>query len=393
MRKKRMSALLGLVLCAALLAVPAAGAEAEAEPAPPVSQAPLGPTLLDGTVKRMDNGALLVTEEDGDQVVVRYDEKTYVVDGTTGAAADMTGLKDGESVRMYVGPVMALSYPPQTGATVILRNLPKDAPAPTYQQVAAVDTVNESGIALTTREGKQMTVPFDAKTSPYLTKNIVTYRDLIPGTWFLAWSSGAEVTRAVLFPYDTLPFTDVEKSHWAYNDILAVTSRGLLRCDSTLAFRPGDALTRAELVKALYQLAGSPVVIQSIPGFEDVQDGGDYLNALTWAVGNKLVNGYSDNTFRPNEIVSRQQLAVFLYRWEQHRGGGFQGAWMFLLDYPDRDSISEYAYEGVAWCVTNNVLSGRSDGTLAPNASVTRAAASAMLQRYLTYQANARSSG
>ena len=55
-----MSALLGLVLCAALLAVPAAGAEAEAEPAPPVSQAPLGPTLLDGTVKRMDNGALLV---------------------------------------------------------------------------------------------------------------------------------------------------------------------------------------------------------------------------------------------------------------------------------------------------------------------------------------------
>ncbi|MPM94983.1 hypothetical protein SDC9_142132 [bioreactor metagenome] len=84
---------------------------------------------------------------------------------------------------------------------------------------------------------------------------------------------------------------------------------------------------------------------------------------------------------------------MFLYRWEQHRGGGFQGAWMFLLDYPDRDSVSEYAYEGVAWCVTNNVLSGRSDGTLAPGASVTRAAASAMLERYLAYQANARSSG
>ncbi len=388
MKKKRMGALLGLVLCAALLAVPAAGAEAE-----PVASAPLGPVLLDGTVKQTGEKTLLLTKEDGSQVIVGYGETTYIVDATDGVATNMTGLKDGESVRVYVDPIMALSEPPQARAVIILRNLPKDAKTPTYQQVAAVDTVNESGIALTTREGKQMTVPFDAKTSPYLTKNIVTYRDLIPGTWFLAWSSGAEVTRAVLFAYDGLPFTDVEKSYWAYDSILSVTSRGLLRCDSTLAFRPGDALTRAELVKALYQLAGSPVVIQSIPGFEDVQDGGDYLNALTWAVGNKLVNGYSDNTFRPNEVVSRQQLAAFLYRWEQHRGGGFQGAWMFLLDYPDRDSISEYAYEGVAWCVTNNILSGRSDGTLAPNASVTRAAASAMLERYLTYQANARSTG
>ncbi len=388
MKKKRMGALLGLVLCVALLAVPAAGAEAE-----PVASAPLGPTLLDGTVKQTNEGTLLLTKENGSQVIVGYNETTYIVGATDGMPASMTGLKDGESVRMYVGPAMALSEPPQTRAVIILRNLPKDKKAPTYQQVAAVDTVNESGVALTTREGERMTVPFDAKTSPYLTKNFVTYRDLIPGTWFLAWSSGVEVTRAVLFPYDGLPFTDVEKSHWAYDDILAVTSRGLLRGDSALAFRPSDALTRAELVKALYELAGSPVVIQSIPGFEDVQDGGDYMNALTWAVGNKLVNGYSDNTFRPNEVVSRQQLAAFLYRWEQHRGGGFQGAWMFLLDYSDRDSISQYAYEGVAWCVTNNILSGRSDGTLAPRASVSRAAASAMLQRYLTYQANARSSG
>ena len=85
-----------------------------------------------------------------------------------------------------------------------------------------------------------------------------------------------------------------------------------------------------------------------MPDFTDVQGGGDYINALTWAVGNKLVSGYRDNTFRPDTPVTRQQMAVFLYRWEQHRGGGFKGAWMFLLDYPDRDSISDYAYEGVA---------------------------------------------
>ena len=59
---------------------------------------------------------------------------------------------------------------------------------------------------------------------------------------------------------------------------------------------------------------------------------------------------------------------------------------MFQLDYPDRESISEYAYESVAWCSVNGVLTGRSDGTLAPNATVTRAAAAAMFQRYLATQ-------
>lgn len=390
MMKKRIRRLLSLLLCAAMLAVPAAGAEAGTEPA---ALAPLGPTLLEGTVKRMDDGVLLLTEKDGDQVVVRFDETTRVLDAGTGAAADMTGLKDGEGVRMYVGPAMAMSYPPQTWAVVILRNLPKDGTAPTYQQVAAVDTVDESGVSFTTREGERMTVSLDAKVSPYLTKNIVTYRDLIPGAWFLAWASGETVSRVVIFPYDGLPYTDVDKSYWAYDDILAAASRGLLRCGVTLEFRPGDALTRAEMVQALYHMAGSPAVIQSMPGFTDVQDGGDYVNALTWAVGNKLVSGYADNTFRPNAPVSRQQMAAFLYRWEQHRGGGFQGAWMFLLDYPDRSDISDYAYEGVAWCSMNGILTGRSDGTLAPGASVTRAAAAAMMQRYLAKQADARSSG
>lgn len=393
MRKKKLGALLCLLLCGAMLAVPAAGTELgiEAEPAAPL--APLGPTLLEGTVKRMDSGALLLTKEGGSQVVVRYDGTTYIVDTAAGAAGTMDGLKDGEFVRIYVGPAMALSEPPQTGAVVILRNLTKGTPSPTYNQVAAVELVNEAGVALITREGVRMTVPFDVKAMPYRTKNIVTYRDLIPGAWFLAWSGGAAVERVLLFPYDGLPFTDVDKSHWAYDDILSVTSRGLLRCDPTLEFRPGEALTRAELVKALYQMAGSPAVIQSMPGFADVQDGGDYLNALTWAVGNKLVGGYADNTFRPDAPVSRQQLAVFLYRWEQHRGGGFQGAWMFLLDYPDRGAISDYAYEAVAWCGVNGILAGRADGTLDPGTSVTRAAASAMLERYLTYQANARSNG
>lgn len=386
--RKRIFRLLSLLLCAAMLAVPAAAATGSG-----TQSAPLGLKLLEGTLSRGTDGLLSLTDGSGEVTVIRLSETTRIVNAQTGEAAKLDGAENGETVRIYVGPAMALSYPPQAAAVLILCELPKDAPAPAYQQVAAVDAVDESGITVITGEGAQMTVSSSARVTPYQTKNAVTYRDLIPGTWFLTWLDGAAVSRAVLFPYDGLPFTDVAKDYWAYGDILGVASKGLMRCGETLEFRPADALTRAEMVQALYHMAGCPMVIQSMPDFTDVQSGGDYINALTWAVGNKLVGGYGDNTFRPDAPVTRQQMAAFLYRWEQHRGGGFKGAWMFLLDYPDRDSISEYAYEGVAWCTANGILTGRADGTLAPGAAVTRAAAAAMLQRYLNHQAAARSAG
>lgn len=386
--RKRIFKLLTLLLCVAMLAVPAAGANDGG-----VKSAPPGPKLLEGTLSRGADGLLRLTDGSGEETIVHLNETTCVVSAKTEAAADLDLVKDGQTVQMYVRPAMTLLPPEESVAEVILCDLTKGKPAPSYQQVAAVDTVDENGITVTTREGRRIMVSSSASVTPYRTKNMVTYRDLIPGTWFLSWLDGAAISRVVLFPYDGLPFPDVAKDDWAYDEILGVTSKGLMRCDKSLEFRPVDALTRAEMVQALYQMAGSPMVLQSMPDFTDVQGGGDYINALTWAVGNNMVGGYGDNTFRPDAPVTRQQMAVFLYRWEVHRGGGFQGMWMLLLDYPDRDNISDYAYEGVAWCTVNGILTGRSDGTLAPRAVVTRAAAATMMQRYLNHQAAEQSAG
>lgn len=386
--RKRMFRLLTLLLCAAMLTIPAAGVNGGG-----TKSAPLGPKLLEGTLSRGADGLLKLTDKSGEETIIHLSETTCVVSAAAEAAADLDSVEDGGTVQVYVRPAMTLLPPAEAVAVLILCDLPKETPAPSYQQVAAVDAVDESGITVTIGEGRQMTISSYAKVTPYQTKNVVTYRDLIPGTCFLTWFEGAAVDRVVLLPYDSLPFTDVAKDNWAYDEILGVTSKGLMRCDETLEFRPVDALTRAEMVQALYHMAGCPMVIQSMPDFTDVQSGGNYINALTWAVGNKLVSGYGDNTFRPDAPVTRQQMAVFLYRWEVHRGGGFQGAWMLLLDYPDRGNVSEYAYESVAWCTTNGLLTGRSDGTLAPGAPVTRAAAAAMMQRYLDHQADAQSAG
>ena len=381
--KKSICKLVSLLLCAVMLAIPTA-----ALPAEETQIAPLGPVLLTGTLNQGENGSLLLSNQERGDTVLHISDETRILNAVSGEPVALDKIRDGEAASVYAGPAMTLSLPPQTTAVLILTKIPADFSVPSYEQVVAVDKVNNDGITITTREGKQMTIPASANVMPYLTRNVVTYRNLIPGTWFLAWNgNNGTVDKAMLFAYDDLPFTDVTADHWAHDDILAASSKGLLSCDKTLAFRPAEALTRAEMVKALYQMAGSPMVTQSVPKFTDVQNGGDYINALTWAVGNELVSGYSDNTFRPDAPVTRQQLAVFLYRWEQHRGGGYKGILIYQLDYPDKKNISAYAYESVVWCSRNGILTGRSDGTLAPNATVTRAAAAAMFQRYLTTQA------
>lgn len=374
---------LTLALCAVMLVTSAAAAE-EGLHVEPVSEpvAALGPVLLQGTMK-WEGETLLLNDTDQGEVIVHIAQETRILNAVTGASMAKTALKDGEAVYIYVSPAMTMSLPPQTTAVLILAKIPADFAVPAYQQVAAVDVVNQSGITVTTLDGTQLTVPASATVTPYLTKNVVTYRDLIPGTEFLAWRSGTTVEKVMLFPYEGLPFTDVEKGSTFYDAISFVTGKGIMQGGKDGSFGVKYALTRAELVCALYAMAGSPAVTQSVPNFSDLQSGGNYLDALTWAVGNQIVTGYSDNTFRPQNSVSRQQMATFLYRWEQHQGGGFEGAWMFLLDYPDRDSIASFAYEGVAWCSMNGILTGRADGTLAPAANVNRGAAAAMIQRYL----------
>lgn len=374
--KRRFTGWLAALLCAALLIVPAGAAGTAQE-----DRAERPP--LKGTLDRLENGALILKDERAQEIVIHLPERTPVVNGRTGEPAQLEDLKQGEALWIYAAPAMTLSLPPQCAAELIL-TAPAEDVSLVYGTVAAVERVSASAITLMTRAGRTLTVAAETETRPYLTRERVTFRDLIPGVRFLAWLEGNTAKRVLRFAFDGRSFVDVAEDHWAGEDIAACAAEGLLRGSMDLAFRPEEALTRAEMARALYHLAGCPAVEQSAPDFRDLPQDEETAEALTWAVGNGFVNGYGDRTFRPEAPVTRQQLAAVLYRWEQHRGGGFHGAWMFLLDYSDRGEIAEYAYEAVAWCSMNGILSGRADGTLGPGETVTRAASAAMLQRYLT---------
>lgn len=177
------------------------------------------------------------------------------------------------------------------------------------------------------------------------------------------------------------PFTDVAESAWYYADVAYVRNNKLFSGTGDDMFSPTTPMTRGMLVTVLYRLEGEPAVTGTNP-FDDVASGKYYENAVTWAAANKIVDGYGDGKFDPEAPITREQMAAILYRYEQFKGGGFTGAWMFPLNFPDADNVSDWAYEAMCWCTMNGIIGGNSDGTLVPKSNAERCQVAAILHRF-----------
>lgn len=109
-----------------------------------------------------------------------------------------------------------------------------------------------------------------------------------------------EVTITVTFVWDN-PFSDVPMDAWYTDAIEYVEVHGLMDGLPGGLFAPNKELTRAEAVQILYNLEGQPTVTGDST-FTDLTDDW-YVNAITWAEINGVVDGYGDGTFQPNDIV------------------------------------------------------------------------------------------
>ena len=116
--------------------------------------------------------------------------------------------------------------------------------------------------------------------------------------------------------------------------------------------------------------------------FDDVPAGTWYTEAVRWAVSERIVSGYDDRTFGPGDPVTREQMAVLLYRCAEKAGLDTASQGQELETFGDRDRVSAYAREAVAWAVRTKLLGGVRADTLAPQGQTTRAQAAAILLRY-----------
>ena len=115
-------------------------------------------------------------------------------------------------------------------------------------------------------------------------------------------------------------------------------------------------------------------------GFADVAVDDWYATAVNWAAANGIVNGISDDTFAPNDPITREQLAAMLMNYAQWKGQD-TSARADLSHYSDQPST--WAEDVVSWAVAEGLLAGVTDDELQPQGQATRAQVAAIMQRFL----------
>ncbi len=167
-------------------------------------------------------------------------------------------------------------------------------------------------------------------------------------------------------------FLDVAAADWFYNAVIFARDNGLFNGTSETAFSPQSSMTRGMFVTVLYRLAGKPTVSSSSV-FTDVASTSLYYYApVVWANANNIVNGYEDGTFRPDAQITREQMAVIMYRYATFSSFGTPGDSAGFDSFPDSGSTSSYAVDAMKWATANSIING-SDGKLLPKNTASRA--------------------
>ena len=200
------------------------------------------------------------------------------------------------------------------------------------------------------------------------------------GTYTFTMPNG-QVTVTVTFEQAPLPFPDVTEGDWFYDAVRYAYETGLMDGVGDSLFAPNSETTRAQLVTILYRLEGAPEV-SGTSGFSDVAAGIWYTDAVAWAAQNGIVNGVSDTEFAPGDDITREQLAVILYRYAACQGYDVSQR-ADLSGFGDASSIRPYAQEALSWAHAQGLVLGFEDGSLRPQGTASRAQIAAVLMRFL----------
>ena len=174
-------------------------------------------------------------------------------------------------------------------------------------------------------------------------------------------------------------FQDIQ-GHWAQQAIEAVAEKGWLSGTPDGRFAPAEPVSRAMLTSILYRIEGEPQAAAA--SFPDIPSGSYYEKAVGWAAENGVVTGYGNGAFAPNDSVTREQLAVILYRYAQLKGRDMSEK-ESLDGFTDAAQVHGFAQDAMQWAVAEKLITGVSDTTLAPRSTAARAEIAVILNRLL----------
>ncbi|OMF02222.1 MULTISPECIES: S-layer homology domain-containing protein [Paenibacillus] len=185
--------------------------------------------------------------------------------------------------------------------------------------------------------------------------------------------------------YHPATFSDVS-SHWSRVDVQDLASRLIVQGTGENVFAPDRSITRAEFTAVLLRGLGlhSPRSTEAA-SFTDVNTGSWYEDEVQTAVSYGLISGYADDSFRPNNEISRAEALTIVSRAMKLVGLAQADAsetTSLLSTYSDSAKVQAWAAEPVASAIKQELVQG-ADGKLMSDADISRAQSAAIVKRLL----------
>lgn len=158
-------------------------------------------------------------------------------------------------------------------------------------------------------------------------------------------------------------FTDVSDDYFAKAQIEEFINAGIIEGYEDGTFRPNNSVTRAEFVKIVNKAFGFTQVGNK--SFKDVKDDAWYANDVKIAVEKGYIDGFEDDTFRPKEQITREQMAKILGTILNIKGDG-------QTNFLDDSNIATWAKPFVDALVDRGIINGYPDKTFKPKGNATR---------------------
>ncbi len=174
-------------------------------------------------------------------------------------------------------------------------------------------------------------------------------------------------------------FADVLTSDWFCDAVNYVYSHNLMKGTAPHQFSPYLFTNRAMLVSILWNLEGCPVVNYALQ-FNDVPADAWYTEPIRWAAGTKIVKGYSNQEFGPNDTITTEQMFTILCNYAQKKGYDVSAA-SDLTQFLDAGKISNYALNSIKWAKAAGLIVSDHSSFLYPDQGVKRCEIAASLQK------------
>ena len=175
-------------------------------------------------------------------------------------------------------------------------------------------------------------------------------------------------------------FTDVPDDAWYSEAVDYAVSHGMFSGTGAGTFSPSTPMTRGMIVVVLSNVAKADVSSAKDASFSDVQPSDWYADAIDWAYEQGYVSGTGANTFSPNSVVTRAQIAVILSNYLHSINADLEEDGTSAA-FNDIAAIPSWALEGVKYMQAVGLMAGDSAGNFNPNKELTRAEAATVFMR------------